>query len=396
MTCRILVALGLIQVGAVQGQDTTTAQGEYRPLRLESADEIENQRIDGQDVMRGRGNVRFSQDTLTASGDQAAFFRDLQLAILVGRVVLNDRHRTIFSEKARYYARDKRAVCEGRVLFIDEDLTLAADSLVYYQSIEQLMAVGHVVVFDSSEAMTMHGDEGFYDVRRKYARVTGNPRIVQYDSTSYKGQNTARLSRGYETRRIRDSVGLPIRYSASDQLTIRGKMVESYTDSSQIYVRDSVMFTREKLETRSGLAVFHTKKELLRLEQNPTSNYDHSTMSGEKMFVQFRDKEIDSMWVQGNATATSPADTVSGRMNRLTGREITLFVEDRELTRMVAVGNAYNLYYLEGEEGVNEISGPRMILFFAEQGRLKNFRVEGGAEGTYYPQSMSTRVPVHE
>ncbi|HNI12214.1 MAG TPA: hypothetical protein PLL93_13815, partial [bacterium] len=46
---------------------------DYKPLKLDEADEIENQRIDGKDVMKARGDVRFSHDTLTATCDQAAF-----------------------------------------------------------------------------------------------------------------------------------------------------------------------------------------------------------------------------------------------------------------------------------------------------------------------------------
>lgn len=389
------VWLVFLAVSGAVAQENEGSVGHYKPLRLESADEIENQRVDGRDVMWGRGHVRFSQDTLTASGDQAAFFRDLQMAILVGHVVLDDRHRIIFSEKARYYARNKKAVCEGRALFIDRDLTLAADSLVYFLAVEQLVAVGRVVMFDSSEGLTLYGDEGFYDVRKKYARVTGHPRIVQYDSAVFKGENTARRSRGYETAAVMDSNGRPLTYDPEDQLTITGRMVEAYTDSHKVYVRDSVRFVRERLVTESGLADFHTKKEILRLDEKPLATYGSSVLIGEIMHVQFHKREIEKIWVNGNAVATSDADSAGQKTNRLRGKEISMFIHDRTLQRMEANGNAYNLYYLEGQEGVNEISGPRMILFFSEEGKLKRFRVEGGTEGTYYPERLSSRAGGH-
>jgi lipopolysaccharide export system protein LptA len=375
-----------------QPTDSSGHREAYRPLRLESADEIENQRIDGRDVMRAKGHVRFSQDTLTARGEQAAFFRDAQLAILVGNVILDDGHRTVFSQKARYYGREKKAVCEGDVIFVDRDVTLAADSLVYFQRIEQLMAQGRVVIFDSSEAITLYGNEGFYDVRRQYARVTGDPKVIQFDSTFFKGQNTARLSRGMQTKSERDSTGEPIRYDPNDQLIVKGRTIESLVDSHRVFVKEDVVFEREKLVSTGGWADFHTNKELLRLEQHPRASYEKSVLTGEVMFVQFQDKEISRLWVTGDALATSEADSLTGKNHRLKAKEITMFVSGRKVTHMEAVGNAYNLYFLENQEGVNEISGPKIILYFTEKGKLMSFRVEGGTEGTYYPDNLKQMV----
>lgn len=366
---------------------------DYKPLKLDEADEIENQRIDGKDVMKARGDVRFSHDTLTATCDQAAFFREMQTAILIGNVVLNDRHRTIYCEKARYYARQKRAVCEGNVIFVDRATTLVADSLVYFTQSEQLTAQGQVVIYDSTEEMTMYGERGFYDAKRRYANATGHPYMIQFDSTHYKGQNIARLSRGIYTQPPRDSVtGKPVRFSPDEQITARGLFVEVYQDSHLVDVRDSVEFLREKLRTTSGKARYHTKKEFLTLQKEPIADYALNRMVGDSMIVQFRKRAIETMYVIGNAMATSSVDTLGTMVNTLQAKQITMHVKDKHLDVMEAQGNAYNVYYLEGREGANRISGPNMSLFFDAKGKLRNFRVDGGAEGTYFPENLKNRI----
>lgn len=369
----------------------------YAPLRLESADELENQRVDNKDVMRATGNVRFSQDTITATCDEAAFFKELQTAILIGHVVLNDRHRTIFCEKARYYAKTKKAVCEGNVIFVDSSTTLVADSLVYYQNIEQLIAQGSVVIFDSLESVTIYGDKGFYDVRKKYAYATGHPHMIQYDSTKYQGQNIARMSRGLPSKPALDAAGKPKMYRGDEQLTVRGLFVQSFMDSHKVVVKDSVILIREKLVTTSDLAVYQTKKEILELDSNPQAHYDLSDVRGDSITVQFDQREIKTIHIRGNAVATSMADSVAKKANRLTAKTISMNIVNKKLSLMFAEGNAYNLYYLETKEGVNEISGPSMVLFFDDHSKLKKFRVQGGTEGTYYPNQYENRInPVQQ
>ncbi len=367
---------------------STASRETYKPLRLERADEVEQQTIDGKDVMKASGSVRFSQDTLSAQSDQAAFFRDRQIALLIGHVVLHDQHRWIFSERARYYARQKKAVCEGNVLFVDGRTTLVADSLVYYQNIEQLYAQGRVVIYDSVESATSYGREGFYDVKKKYSSARGDPYLIQYDSAYYEGQNIARLTRNLPSPPSKDSLGNPKRYKPEDQITIHGQFVESYIDSHLVYVRDSVIFTRDKLTAKADHAVYHTKNELLTMTQEPVAVYDKSDISGEVIAVQFVKREVDRISVTAEAVATTEADSLTGKRNRLSAKSIVMNIEKRKMKTMVAEGNAYNRYYLESGEGANEMSGPKITLFFDDDSKLRNFIVTGGTEGTYYPKKF--------
>ena len=381
----LFLSFGFLNLLA-QHDSLQRGQEEYKPLRLDAADEIENQRLDGKDIMKAKGHVRFSQDTLTATCEQAAFFRDMQMAILIGDVVLNDRHRTIFCDKARYYAKQRKSVCQGNVIFIDKSTTLVADSLVYFQNVEQLNAQGKVVVFDSLESVTIYGDECFYDVRKKYANVKGHPYMIQFDSTVFKGQNTARMSRGLSSNPLLDSLGQPIRNRPMDQLTAKGLFVESFIDKNKVIIKDSVTFVREKLHTVSQKATFLTKKENLMLEIEPRATYEKNIMTGDTMQVQFRDKNIRTIYVKGHSEASSEADVRGKKMHRLRAKEMIMFIDDNKVRMLEAKGNAYNLYYLENKEGVNEISGPKINLFFDAEGKLARFKVEGGTEGTYFPE----------
>ncbi len=387
----VLVCLFSVTGWAQQNADSLNrvllARQAPSPLRLEHADELENQRLDNRDILRATGHVEFSQDTLQAWCKESAFFRDAQIAVMVGSVKLYDQHRTIFCEKARYYAKLKKAVCEGNVLFFDSSLTLVADSLVYYQNLEQMFAQGRVAAFDSVESIAMYGPEVFYDIRKKYVRSTGHPVLIQFDSTLLKGENAARKSRGWPTFPDIDSLGHRHLYDADDQVRMTALIMESFLDSNKVVGKDSVTFCREKLMTTSGLATFDTDDESLDLQQSPRAQYDVSEATGDEMIARFHKHEITSLTVRGQAEGYSTADSVKDKKHRLSARTIVMEIRNKELHLMKAEGNALSVYYLENDEGVNEMSGPVITMFFSDR-KLKRFRVEGGTEGTYYPEHL--------
>ncbi len=367
-------------------------QTSYKPLKLDEADEIENIRIDNQDIIKAHGNVRFSQDTLTATCDEAAFFRDLQTAIFIGNVMLYDQHRTLYCDKSKFYAKQKKSVCEGDVIFVDSTTTLASDSITYFQESQKLYAQGHVVIYDSLEAVTLYGDEGFYDSKKKYAYVKGNPRLIQFDSTRFKGQNIARMSRGEESKPILDSTGKPQRYNPEDQIFARGNFVEAFIDTHKVIATDSVIFIRDKLKTRSERGIYWTKKEKLFLDKNPVATYERSRMDGDSMVVEFYKKEAKTIRVDGHAQAKTPSDSAETTYNSLKAKSITMNLKNKKLDTMVAKGNAYNLYYMDNKEGANEISGPLMTLFFLGKSKLQRFEISGVTEGTYYPKNINPKT----
>ena len=71
---------------------------------------------------------------------------------------------------------------------------------------------------------------------------------------------------------------------------------------------------------------------------------------------------------------------------------MTMYIDDNKVRMLEAKGNAYNLYYLENKEGANEISGPKINLYFNEEGKLARFKVEGGTEGTYFPEKFEEKA----
>lgn len=391
----------------------------YKPLKLDRADLLENAKIQGQDVLKATGNVRFSQDTVVVHCDRAVYFKDKDVAIIRGHVRIRDGRRILVCKQATYYAKLKKAICRDDVVIFDTPTTLVADSVTYFQKTKIAHANSNVVVFDSLESATLYSDEVFYDYERQYSKATGRPYLIQNDTTIAPSVNVALLSRGL-VKLPTDSGGA--RHRPEDQIFIKGQIIESFIDSAKVYVRDSVQIVRNRSVITSKLAEYYTRSERLtatdsvkivrdaltvkadtviyriqdaelQLNGKPVGWFKDSKVSGNVMLVELDGNDVRTITVRGNAVSTTRVDTIANdpRLNRLKARELVMHVAENKLHQVDAAGNAYNVYYLENGDGVNEITGPFMTLYFTD-GKLKQFLVSGGSEGTYFPARLENRV----
>ena len=379
----------ILCVNCLPAQDQS---GKYKPLKLESADILSHKNVRGRSIMQAFGNVHFTQDTIAAFCDQASFLRDVQVAIMLGNVRFSDGHRTILCKKARYYAKLKKAVCEDQVIFRDGSTTIASDSLVYFQNTEEMTARGNVVAFDSVESVTTYSPFIYYRVQNKYLKSWDRPNLIQYDSTYYKGQNIALLSRNYPSEPITDSLGNKMKFLPSQQITVRANLAEAYLDSNKIILTDSIDFRQDQLVARAHAGYYLTSDELLFMTRSPRTEYAESSLEGDSIVVQFREFDVQTIEVHGSAVGSSVFDLTESKFNSLKAKFIKLIASEDHISQMIAIGNAHNIYFLENKEGANEMTGPTIKLFFNKDNTLRSFQVEGGTEGVYYPEKLRSKL----
>ncbi len=117
-------------------------------------------------------------------------------------------------------------------------------------------------------------------------------------------------------------------------------------------------------------------------------------MVGRQMEMIFKDMEIQRIIVRENALATSVLDSVTGKQNRLTGREIIMYITDRQLRELRAISNATSNYYLreeQEEKGLNVASADTIKVFF-KNSELDSIDVKGGSQGIYYPADYKGKI----
>ena len=128
------------------------------------------------------------------------------------------------------------------------------------------------------------------------------------------------------------------------------------------------------------------------LTANPKVMRSNREILGDSLQLYFSDTYITRAHVRGNASATSEADTLNpGRwVNKLSGRIMDFYFDDRELQKVVIKDQATSEYHIiEGLQykGLNQASGDRIVVFLAN-GEAERVEVTGHPElaaGKYMP-----------
>jgi hypothetical protein len=105
-------------------------------------------------------------------------------------------------------------------------------------------------------------------------------------------------------------------------------------------------------------------------------------------------RKLHRVLVTGGAVAVSEGDSLHrGRFDQMVGETMQMTFEQHALRRIEVDTRAIGLYHLYDDtasNGLNKISGDRIVMQFNE-GALRTIKIAGGVEGQYYPENLVHR-----
>lgn len=312
------------------------------------------------------GNVVVHDDTLTLKAKQARYFSKTKTVYCDYGVYLNDARRTLVADKGDYNSIDKIAHFTGNVFVQDSVSQLYANQLVYYRQEGNTIADGHVKIISKENHVAIYGGHFENYEKKRYSLMKQAPVLVQID-TSRDGK--------------------------IDTLVIRSLLMEAFRDTTEerFVATDSVEVIRSELVARCGTGTYFANDSLIVLINSPVVWYEDNQLTGDTILVYLHNKMISKVHVVGFAFALSQSDSAyKDRFNQLKGKELTMYLNNKKVERIVVDNNAVSLYYLYDKNkpnGVNKVSGDRVIMYFKD-GKIDKISVAGGVEGDYFPEKI--------
>ncbi len=362
---------------------------------LHNADSLQGRTINGEVVRVAIGHVQISQGRVQIACDSAIQFVERGVVNLEGNLVIRDEKTTMRAPRGVYYRNDRRAEAfekvvlddgnvrltssygeylavprigffRGDVTIVDTASTVTSDELTYFRNTQQSIAEGHVRIVNEPDHVTITGGKLEHDARTQFSRMTMNPVLVQHDS---------------------------VPSGVNDTLVVRSEVMEAYRDSIKRFVAiDSVKIVRADLAGRAGLAVFFTQADSILLRRSPVVWYQETQISGDSINVYLKRRKLRQVDVIGNAGAISRSDSLyPKRLDQVVGESMRLIFGDTALSRIDVDVRAISLYHIYEDtlgNGLNKISGDRIVLHFAG-GKVSNIRIIGGVEGQYVPENLA-------
>ena len=303
--------------------------------KLVHADSLVGLTVEGREVRELRGNVRIVQGEAFIDCRRAKWWEDEDKLILLGQVQIYDGKRTLKADRVDYDGEARRETATGRASFLSGERKVDARRLVYSQETETAEAYEDVVFTDFLERATLEGQEAIYLREPDYGRVTGTPKLVRVDSTS------------------------------GEQLVVHGLIVEVWGGEDRVVISDSVRISKGDFSATCQRAEYRSKEESLLLEETPFVLHRNQEMRGERIDVSLEGIEFKGGVIRGDAEIVS-VDTAFKDI--LTGQTITIEARADTIRKVIVEGQATSVYHVHDEErdeeGVNTVSGDRIVLEF--------------------------------
>ncbi len=311
------------------------------------------------------GNVHARQDTLDIFCDQAVFHPLTDEVVLTGNVLIRRGVEELTARKVTYYDNRKLAIAEKNVHVSRPFQHLYAEYLEYYYQTDQAYARTNLLLIDEESASFITAWEGDYLPRENRAEVRHNAHFWQIDSTS------------------------------GDTLHIFARVMDYFFSPKRIAIaRESVKILRGDMVALCDSAYYNMEEEYAFLEKNPRARQQNNRLSGKQMELIFKEMKIKKIIVREQALATSVEDSITGKIDRLSGREIIGFIVDDQLDQLWAVSNARSLYYIKDDgqiQGLNTASADTIKVFF-KKNEVDYISVIGGSQGVYYPSNYKGNI----
>ncbi|HHM02376.1 MAG TPA: hypothetical protein ENJ15_05130 [Caldithrix abyssi] len=327
-------------------------------IEIIHADVNQGRMLDGEQLRILSGNVHVRKDTLNLFCDRAVFYTRRDLVELSGHVFIDRGKRKLNSARLNYYPKKDMAFAFGGVRVSSAEDTLRAGRMRYDLARDTLYARYDVRYFNPQKNIRLFGETAYFNKNREYLHLYGNSRVVRADSA------------GGDTLRV-----------WSEHLYYWQK------PTRQLFARDSVRLEQGDFHARADSIRYDLDKELAYLMGRPRVKTGQNILNGDYMIAEMDSMEVKRLLVENNATALSPRDSLSEDRNRLSGREIELFLENKKPVLIIARYNAGSIYFVdaESESGSNYATADSIYVFF-KQGKPDSIDVSGGVQGKYYPE----------
>jgi lipopolysaccharide export system protein LptA len=328
-------------------------------VRLISADRMESATEGGAAVRKLIGNVRLAQGEAFMDCEEAVLFEAEDRSRLLRNVKIFDGKRTLQADEVDYDGKRKVEHASGHAVVKSGGKTVSADEIEYRQETEQVFARGRVAVRDTIERLLLESDEAFYDRKKDYTKVFGNPHAVKFDTST-----------------------------AKKDWHISGMTMETWGKEKRFLITDSASIEQADMKATGRIAEYWSGKNLLILRLSPNVLQLNREITGDSIAIELRNMRFQGGRVFGKARILS---TDSTGQDELKGARITIEARGDTLDRVIVEEQAESSVRLQEkdrtEQGRNTATGDRIVLEF-EGDKLKQMKVTsrpGSSTGKYTP-----------
>jgi lipopolysaccharide transport protein LptA len=329
--------------------------------RRATADTIIYRSSDGEIVLIG--NAWLKEEDRLVDANRINYFANEKRAEFIGDVYFRDSLRTARGEHITYYTETDNFVSEGRASIIQEGQVLQADFIRKTESGKGMLASGSVEWIDTVQDVSLYCDEALLSDDRSEIKAYGHELLF----VSMVGGDSLHLTAD-TLHFLKDSLA-----GGTNQIRAYRNVVAYKSDLQ--FVADSVHF--DEVDS------------LFRILGSPIIWSDTTQFTGDTIFLQMANDEIDKVFINQNAMILNSIDEIF--FNQMKGKQITADFVDKKIQTVHVKGNAQSVYYAVDVNrayiGVNDIECSEIKMVFKEN-QVEHIKFYKQPTSKFYPMTQ--------
>ena len=317
--------------------------------------------VEGREGARGRvvelyGAVSIERRGAILTGSRGTVYEDRGLALLTGGVRGVEGEASIACDTLRYYRDTDLAVLIGRASYADTSVVVTSHRIDIHRPERIVIFSGDVVTRDIDGEAELTSERLVYDAGRGEVRAYGEPVLTTYDD---EGEADAVLD---------------------------AQVIEMVAETETIRAFGDARIETRDVRATSSVATLLGDSETIVLEGAPSVRQDEDRMTGGRVVVRAADGTIERVDVTGGARAeyVIEPEEPGGDFERgyVSGDSLTMHFVDGDPVRTFVRGRAESEHVI-GENGEQNTLAASTIDVRFSDGKISRATFQGGARGVY-------------
>jgi len=295
----------------------------------------------------------------TMYSDTLRYNTETEIVYIEGPTNLYGKDDHIYSEKGWYDTRINQAELTRNNQIVHLAQILKGDWIFYDQEKEYGKALGNVWLKDTIQNVILEGGISEFYRSEKYSYITDSARAIlveKYDSL----------------------------FMHADSFIL---VLDSADKARLLFAHHRMKFFRNDLQGMCDSLVFRVQDSIIALLKNPVLWSEENQLTADSMWMYISDNRIDSMVLFNMAFIISRDSTES--YNQIKGKQMRAYFRDNQLYSIKVQGNAETIYYVREEDfeliGINKSVASNMVIML-ENRKVKKILYLTQPEAILYPE----------
>jgi lipopolysaccharide export system protein LptA len=362
-----------------------------------------------------RGNLKVSNNNMNVISEQVEFDNVTKKANFKGKVIMNDKGTITYADEINYDINTGRALLNGIVSVENDSIKINANKIDFNKKTGESIITGNGVLYLKKENTLITGDTMINKSKEGYSKAFGNPKIVFVETI--KNESSTGKQNGDTTIITADTIesfknDTNQNYIGNGNFKIVKGSMKAVADIGKYFVKESVIIlskntvklidkpiTGELIDTNFLNKDSSISQKIINSDCSntrpsiPVIWYENSQISADSISIGLANKKINSINAIGKGL-TVMKNKLENRFDQIYADSLFFIIKSDTIRKVNCIKYASSIYYLydnENPNGVEQVSGDKIEIYFKE-GKPNKIKVNATSEistkGEYFPEGL--------